>query len=197
MVKVRPVRVDDLTVTPSGERRRLGLAAVALPAALALTGCAGGPAAVADQPARPAHPRAAAATASPAGPAPASATLPAPCSLVDASDVSLYVALSSWEVTSTEQDGRSVCRFTTDGFTVTTVTMRLADPADPPAGLCLPPGSTATRPAKDLLCGYTGPGADTSTSVAAGSEIAVGVRVAGPGAAGHAAVLAQHALTHL
>ncbi|MEO7980939.1 MAG: hypothetical protein ABI807_08625, partial [Sporichthyaceae bacterium] len=152
---------------------------MALPVVLALTGCAGGPAAVADPASRPGHPPAAAATASPAGPAPAAAgiALPAPCSLVDASDVSLYVALSSWEVTSTEQEGRSVCRFTTDGFTVTTVTMRLVDPADPPAGLCLPPGSTATRPAKDLLCGYTRPGADTSTSVAAGSEIAVGVRV--------------------
>jgi hypothetical protein len=123
--------------------------------------------------------------------------MPAPCSLVDASDVSLYVALASWDVGSTEQGGRSVCQFATNGFTVTTVTMRLADPAHVPDGLCLPPGATATEPADDLLCGYTGPTAGSATAVAARSGLAVGVRVAGEDAARHATLLAQHALTHL
>ena len=200
-VKVPPPPVDVLTVTrgPNGHPAAapvppLALALVALVAlavGLALAGCSGQDADASATRPGPAT------TSAPSPDGPAADRLPAPCSLVDASDVSLFVALSSWEETSGEQDGRAVCRFATDGFTITTVTMWLAVPARPPAGLCAPRGSTPTLPAADLLCGYTGPGADTVTAVAAGSGLAVGVRVVGPDAGRHATLLAQHALTHL
>jgi hypothetical protein len=190
-VKVLRDRVDDLTVT----HRPLALALAPLLALPALAGCAGGPARAAGPAATHRARTPVASTSAVAGPR--VAALPAPCSLVSVEDLGLYVALASWDQSSGDQDGRSVCRFTTDGFTVTTVTMRLADPQEPPAGLCLPPGATATRPATDLLCGYSGPTADAATAVGARSGLAIGVRVTGPGAAEHATTLAQHALSHL
>ena len=190
--------VEDHTVT----LRRLALALTPVLAVPVLAGCAGADA----RAAAPGADRPAPGTTSAARPrsvpaagvaGPEAAAMPAPCSLVSEADVSLYVALASWDVTSGDQDGRSICRFTTGGFTVTTVTMRLTDQQDPPAGLCLPPGAAETPPADELLCGYTGPTADAATAVAARSGLAVGVRVVGPDAAGHATLLAQHALTHL
>jgi hypothetical protein len=168
-----------------------------MPAVLVLSACAGGAARAAEPgTARPPAPATVTDVAPVAGPS--AAALPAPCSMVDASDVSLYVALATWDQTSGEQDGRAICQYSTNGFTVTTVTMRLADPASPPDGLCEPPGATPTTPpAEDLLCGYTGPTPDAATAVAARGGIAVGVRVVGPDAAHHATLLAQHALTHL
>lgn len=129
--------------------------------------------------------------------APQRRSTPSACSLVSVDDVSLYVALAGWDVSSGEQDGRGVCRYSTRGYTVTTVTMRLAEDAEPPPGLCSPPGSTAAKRTAGLLCGYSGPGPGTATEVAAGSGYAVGVRVVGPDARRHATLLAQHALSHL
>jgi hypothetical protein len=180
---------------PRWDGRRAALGGLLLLAGAALTGCAAGSAA-----ATPAGTSSAAApsAAGDAGPVAAPGARPAPCSLVDAGDVSLYVALADWATSSTDQDGRSVCRFSTDGFTVTTVTMALAAPASPPAGLCRPPGATAdARPDGDLLCGYSGPGEGSATAVVAGSGLAVGVRVVGPDAQRYATVLARHARSHL
>jgi hypothetical protein len=124
--------------------------------------------------------------------------LPGPCTLVDATDVGLYVALAEWKMSSVEQGGRSVCRFDTNGFSVTTVTMRLPDPTSPPAGLCSPSGSRSdSSPDDGLLCAYDGPVADSSTAVVAAAGLAVGVRVTGPDAAEKSTMLAVHALTHL
>ena len=124
--------------------------------------------------------------------------LPGPCTLVDATDVGLYVALTEWKMSSGEQGGRSVCRFDTNGFRVITVTMRLPDPTSVPAGLCSPSGTRAdASPDAGLLCAYEGPVADSSTAVVAAAGIAVGVRVTGPDAASKATMLAVHALTHL
>ncbi len=177
-------------------RRPFVLALAPLLALPVLAGCAGARAAEPDA-GTPAADVAAPASREPAVAGPQAAAMPAPCSLVSVEDLSLYVALASWDETSGDQDGRSVCQFTTNGFVVTTVTMPLADRSEAPPGLCGPPGSTGLPPASDLLCGYTGPGADSATMVAAGSGLAIGVRVVGPDAQHHAALLAQHALTHL
>ena len=181
-------------------RRPLALALAPLLALPVLAGCAGARAAEPDAgtpEATATAPARAAASTEPAVAGPQAAAMPAPCSLVSVEDLSLYVALAAWDETSGDQDGRSVCQFTTNGFQVTTVTMPLPDRSKAPAGLCGPPGSTGLPPASDLLCGYTGPGADSATMVAAGSGLAIGVRVVGPDAQHHAVLLAQHALTHL
>jgi len=192
-VKVGRVRVEDDTVT----RRPLAAALLAL-ALPVVAGCAGGDARAAEPGAGHRAAKIPSETASsPAVAGPRAAAMPAPCSLVSVEDLSLYVALASWDETSGDQDGRSVCQFTTNGFLVTTVTMPLPDRSQAPAGLCGPPGSTGLPPASDLLCGYTGPGADSATMVAAGSGLAIGVRVVGPDAQHHALLLAQHALPHL
>ncbi len=124
--------------------------------------------------------------------------LPGPCTLVDATDVGLYVALAEWRMSTVEQGGRSVCRFDTNGFSVTTVTMRLHDRMSVPAGLCSPTGSRPDpSPEAGLLCAYDGPVAGSYTAVATATGVAVGVRVTGPDAATKASMLAVHALTHL
>jgi hypothetical protein len=185
---VRRVRVEDHTVT----RRPLAVALVPLLALPALAGCAAAGNAAEATPRQ----RAASASAAVQGPV-APAALREPCATVDANEVSLYVALANWQVTTGSQDGRLICQFTANGFVVTTVTMRLADPSAPPAGLCGPLGATGLPPSGDLLCGYQGPKKDSATMVVAGGGVAVGVRVTGPDAQRYATVLAEHALTHL
>jgi hypothetical protein len=171
------------------------LALVVVPA-VALTGCASQQAR-AETPAAPRTLTAPAAAGPAADGALASAAVPSACSLVGASDVSLYVALASWDVAEGEQDGRSVCRLTTSGFTVTAVAMRLAAEERAPDGLCHPPGSRAGVTTDGLLCAYQGPETGSSTAVGSRAGVAVGVRVAGPDAATKAAALAVHALSHL
>jgi hypothetical protein len=178
-------------VTSAHRLRRLPLALTLVAVVGAATGCANGPGG------RTAHePRPAAQVT--VAQAAADRPLPGPCTLVDATDVGLYVALAEWKMSSVEQGARSVCRFDTNGFSVTTVTMRLPDPTSVPAGLCSPSGSRSDpSPDHGLLCAYDGPVADSYTAVATAAGVAVGVRVTGPDAAQKATMLAVHALTHL
>jgi hypothetical protein len=176
-------------VTSAPWPRRLPLA-LALVAVLGAAGCASSPGRQADHEPGPAQVTVAQAAAD--------LPLPGPCTLVDAADVGLYVALAEWRMSTVERGGRSVCRFDTNGFSVTTVTMRLPDPTSVPAGLCSPAGSQADpSPDAGLLCAYDGPVADSSTAVVASAGVAVGVRVTGPDAAEKATMLAVHALGHL
>jgi hypothetical protein len=177
-------------VTSALRLGRLPLA-LTLVAVLGAAGCASGPGE------RAGHDQGPAAQVTVAQAA-ADRPLPGPCTLVDASDVGLYVALTEWRMSTVEQGGRSVCRFDADGFSVTTVTMRLPDRTSVPAGLCSPTGSRpAASPGHGLLCAYDGPVADSSTAVVAAAGVAIGVRVTGPDAAAKATLLAVHALTHL
>jgi hypothetical protein len=178
-------------VTSAHRLRRLPLSLTLVAVVGVAAGCASGPG---GQAAHEPDPAAQVTVAQVAADRP----LPGPCTLVDASDVGLYVALAEWRMSTVEQGGRSVCRFDTNGFSVTTVTMRLPDPTSVPAGLCSPGGSRAdASPEAGLLCAYDGPVADSSTAVVAAAGIAVGVRVTGPDAAEKATMLAVHALSHL
>jgi hypothetical protein len=177
-------------VTSALRLRRLPLV-LTLVAVVGAAGCASGPGA---QAAREPGPAAKVTVAQAAADRP----LPRPCTLVDASDVGLYVALAEWRMSSSERGGRAVCRFDTNGFSVTTVTLRLPDRTSVPAGLCSPSGSRADpSPEAGLLCAYDGPVADSATAVVAAAGVAVGVRVTGPDAADKATMLAVHALSHL
>jgi hypothetical protein len=162
-------------------------------ALLAVAGCAGGQAkALAQGSSGPEESGRSAAVAAPVE------SLPAPCSVVDGSDASLFVALADWRLSGGEQAGRSVCRLEAPGYVVTTVTMRLLRTGAPPQGLCAPDGTNpAPEPPSGALCAYLGPESESATTVVAAGGLAVGVRVTGPEAAGTSRRLAEHALGHL
>jgi hypothetical protein len=165
-----------------------------LAALVALTGCAS--TAATAQPRHTPTPRSATG-ATAATDAPAAAGLPQPCQLVDATDVSLMVAMDDWQFSGSTAADHTVCAFRGRGVTVTAVVSLLGADGRPPAGVCAPPGSTALLAGPAEVCRYSGPAPDSTTVVVTGHGLAIGVRVVGRESARGAAALAAHSLTHL
>lgn len=122
--------------------------------------------------------------------------LPAPCTVVDVADLSLFVAFTEWAQAGSDVGGRSTCRFDGRGVVVTTVAVE-AGPGPAPEALCAPQGSSPLPTGETALCRYAGPGEDAVTVVVAHAGVAFGVRVEGRDAGRHAATLGAHAMRHL
>lgn len=174
----------------SRSRRGAPVILWSLLAVMPLAGCADGDAAERDPASAPS--RDAATPGDRAGPR----SLPAPCTVIDAADLSLYVALDDWRSAGSTDHARSACRFEGRGFTVTTVAVLLPGPGELPDGLCAPPGSQPLPVTEEAACRYTGPGEDSATAVITAGRVAFGVRVDGPDALNRADTLAAHASTH-